>query len=225
MKNIFELISKNWWEKTGPCKPLHTLNTIRFNFIKKHTKINKKNILDIGCGAGILSEKLSLHGGMVTGIDISKKLINIAQQHSQKNKLQINYQHSNIENFIKKNDKKFDILICTEVLEHLNNPEILIKLCKKANHEKSDIFLSSLNKNIITYINIILLGEFISKKLKKNTHNYNKFISIHNLKNILNKEKLYIKNIKGLIYNPILNYAKISNNYNINYLIHITNNE
>lgn len=221
-KNVFEKISDIWWNKTGPCQPLHVLNSIRFNYIKNNSSIKNKTILDIGCGGGILSEKLALHGGLVTGIDTSKSLINIAKNRSTTKNLCINYQNCDINTFYK-NNKKFDIIICMEMLEHTNEKISLINTIKLISNKNGSIFISSLNKDIKTYTYIILSGEYISQKIEKKTHFYETFISIHELKQQFTTLNLKIKDIKCLQYNAILNYAKISRKAIQNYIIKIKN--
>ncbi len=220
-KSSFEKIYKKWWLINGPCKALHALNASRVDFIINKTNIKKKKILDIGCGGGILSESLQKLGANVTGIDISKKLIKTAKNHAKKQNLNIKYINIDINDFFKKNKKKFDIILCMELIEHINNPEKLINSCNKMIKKKGKIFISSINKIIKSYIYIILVGEFISKIIPKGTHNYNKFISPYNLNKILNKNGLNIKEIKGIKYNPIFNYSFITDNISTNYITYI----
>lgn len=222
-KNVFEKISNMWWNKNGPCQPLHVLNSIRFNYIANTSNIKNKTILDLGCGGGILSEKLALHGAIVTGIDTSTSLINIAKRRSHAEKLNINYQNCDINDFYKKNKAKFDIIICMEMLEHINEKNTLLNTCKLISNDNGLIFISSLNKDIKTYAYIILSGEYLSQKIEKKTHLYETFISIYELKTELTKLNFKIENIKGLKYNAISNYAKISNNSIQNYIIKIKN--
>ena len=141
-KSSFEKIYKKWWLINGPCKALHALNTSRVDFIINKTNIKKKKILDIGCGGGILSESLQKLGANVTGIDISKKLIKTAKNHAKKQNLNIKYINIDINDFFKKNKKKFDIILCMELIEHINNPEKLINSCNKMIKKKGKIFIS-----------------------------------------------------------------------------------
>lgn len=221
--NIFEKISHNWWNKQGPCEPLHSLNATRFNYIKNTSIIKNKTILDIGCGGGILSEKLALHGAKVTGIDISNSLINIAKTHSKLKNLKIIYKNYDINTFCKENNKKFDIIICMEILEHINKKNSFFKNLKFLSTSNGLLFISSINKTIETYIYIILFGEYINQKIEKKTHLYENFISINEIKYNLNKINFTIQNIKNLKYNPLLKYSIISKNIPKNYIIKIRN--
>lgn len=215
-KYIFDEIAKNWWKKNNICRPLHITNNIRFNYIKSKTEINKKAILDLGCGGGILSEKLAKHGGNVIGLDKSKELIKIAKIRNKSNSFNIKYIKNSIKKFNDSNSKKFDIIICMEILEHMNNKKDLLSLINQASKKNSIIILSSLNKNIITYMYMILFGEFLTKKIPINTHSYEKLTSPNILKNI---EKIKIIDIKGINYNNLLSYSNIKIMSQINYII------
>lgn len=216
-KNIFDIMSKNWWNKRNICQPLHIINNIRFNYIKSKTNILNKNILDLGCGGGILTEKLAKHGGKITALDKSKELIKIAKSRSNFLSMQINYLNIDIINFLKNCQANFDVIICMELLEHLENEHHVIHLLKNILNKNGIIIISSLNKNILTYIKIILFGEFILKKLHKNTHIFNKLIKVYKMKNYENKLKII--DIKEIKYDPIFKYSKINKIPKINYIL------
>lgn len=212
---IFDTLSKDWWNKNKACQPLHIINNIRFNYIKSKTDINKKNIIDIGCGGGILSEKLALHGAVILGIDKSKDLITLAKNRNKKKLLNIKYINTSLECFAKKNHKNFDVIICMEMIEHLNNKFDLINLINKLSKKHSIIILSSLNKNITTYLYMILSGEYLTKKIQINTHIYENLISPYFLKQCNFK----IIDIKGIKYNPLIKYSNINTTPKINYIL------
>lgn len=223
-KYIFDIISEKWEKISNTFTPLHIINNIRFNYIKNKTIIKKKTILDLGCGGGILTEKLAKHGAKVIGLDKSKDLIKIANTRKVAVKnYNIKYINCSLHNFTKNYKKKFDIIICMEIIEHIKNKNQLIKLIKKMSHENSVIILSSLNKNILAYIYMILFGEYITKKITQNTHNYQDFIKLKQIKEYTKLNKFEISDIKELIYNPILNFAKIGFTPKINYILTFKN--
>ena len=108
--NKFNLLAHKWWDKTSEFKPLHDINPLRLNFIKSKVNLTDKEVLDVGCGGGILAEALAIEGAKVTGIDQGEKVIKIAKIHASQNNLDINYKQLNIEDFILKNKKKFDVI-------------------------------------------------------------------------------------------------------------------
>jgi 2-polyprenyl-6-hydroxyphenyl methylase/3-demethylubiquinone-9 3-methyltransferase len=215
--NIFDIIAKNWWEKKNICKPLHIINNLRFNYIKSKTEIKNKKILDLGCGGGILTEKLAKHGAILTALDQSKELINIAKKRNINFSKKIKYLNIEIINFLKIYKKKFDIIICMELLEHVEDKELIIRLLNKVLTENGIIILSSLNKNLITYIKMILIGEFTLKKLPKNTHSFKKLLNIEKIK--LYQKNLKIIDIKEITYNAFMQYSNINFVAQINYIL------
>lgn len=212
---------KNYKQKIKIFLPLHIINNLRFNYIKSQSKIEKKTILDVGCGVGLLTKKLAAHGANIIGIDKSKEFIKIAKSYNHNEK--INYLNCSLASFCKKYEEKFDLIICTELIEHIKNKNNIISLLKKLSHKNSIIILSSLNRNILTYINTILFGEYITKILDKNTHYYKNFINLNEIYSYFQKKNLKIKDIKNLSYNPMLNYSSLKDKNNINYIITIIN--
>lgn len=219
LEQKFEKFYKDWWNRNGVCKILHSINPVRTDFITNKINLKNKDILDVGCGGGILTENLSKYKANIIGIDISKMLIKTAKKHSKRNN--ITYHVCDINQFSAINKKKFDIITCMELIEHINDQENLIKICKQLLKKNGSIFLSSVNKKIMSYLYLILIGEFITKKVPKKIHNYNKFITPYDLNKILKKHNLYVDDIKEINYNPIINYSYISDNININYIAHI----
>ena len=200
-------------------EPLYILNNIRFDYLKKKIHLKKKKILDIGCGIGILSEKLAIHGGFVTAIDKSKQLIDIAKRNSVKKNLSINYINKDFKIFIKENKEEFDIIILMELIEHLDNKSEIINIFNNISHKNTHLILSSLCKNIKTYKNIIFYAEYIFNKLVKGTHLYDQFINIYELEKLINKN-FSIEEIKNINYDPLFNSAQIFGSANINYIIY-----
>ena len=136
----FSKMAVEWWDPDGKFKPLHKFNPIRIKYIKeniihsfklkaKQKPLDKINILDIGCGGGLLSEPMTRLGANVTGIDASSKNINIAKLHAKKNKLKINYLCSSPEKL--KIQKKFDVILNMEIVEHVEDINFFINSCSK----------------------------------------------------------------------------------------------
>lgn len=220
----FDKLLKNWWNHNNKIyNPLHTFNIIRLKFICSNINLKKKTTLDVGCGGGILSESLSKKGAFVTGIDISKKAIKIAKKHSKLTNLNINYEKNTIEEHYKKTKKKYDIIVCMELLEHVPNKNSLIITCKKLIKKNGHIFFSSINKTTIALIKTIIIGEYILKIIPINTHSYHKYMNIKTFEKLIKKNSLKIKTIKGLNYNHILKKTNFIKKDNTNYIVHIKN--
>jgi len=172
----FSELAEKWWDKSGDFKPLHVINPLRANYIASKVDLTGKKILDVGCGGGILAEALSDAGAIVTGIDAAGPGIEIAKLHAQDNNKSINYMESTAEDLLNSSEEKFDIVTCLEVLEHVPDPELLVRTCINLLKSEGDLFLSTINKNPRSWITAIVGAEYIFNILPKGTHEFNKFI-------------------------------------------------
>ena len=216
----FDDISYSWWDPEGPFKPLHMLNPVRTDFIKNRIDLKDKTLIDVGCGGGLLCENLAEYSKEVKGIDMSNEAIEIAKTHQTLKNLKINYEEIALEGLLKKSKKKYDVLTCMELVEHVPDPEKLIKDCFKITNRKADLFFSTLNRNIISYIIAIIGAEYILSILPKGTHKYEKFIKPSEFSKILRSNDLIVEDIKGISFNLVANKFCESNNTDINYIIH-----
>tara|TARA_Y100000816_G_scaffold31701_1_gene20270 strand:- start:1778 stop:2506 length:729 start_codon:yes stop_codon:yes gene_type:complete len=225
----FSKLAEEWWDVNGKFKPLHMFNPVRIEYIteniKKHFKIkdDKKNflqglqILDIGCGGGLISEPMARLGAIVTGIDASEKNISVAKLHSKKNNLKIKYINSSPENL--KEIEKYDIILNLEIVEHVDNVSFFIQSCQKLLKKNGLMFTATLNRSLTSYIKAIVGAEYILRWLPIGTHDWNKFIKPEELENFLIKENFSIFDIKGLKFNPFTNKWKRSKDLSVNYII------
>ena len=216
----FDDISYSWWDPEGPFKPLHMLNPVRTDFIKNRIDLKDKTLIDVGCGGGLLCENLAEHSKEVKGIDMSNEAIEIAKTHQTLKNLKIDYEGIALESLLKNSKKKYDVLTCMELVEHVPDPEKLIKDCVKITNRKADLFFSTLNRNLISYIVAIIGAEYILSILPKGTHKYEKFIKPSEFSKILRSNDLIVEDIKGISFNLLANKFFESNNTDINYIIH-----
>ena len=216
----FDDISYSWWDPEGPFKPLHMLNPVRTDFIKNRIELKDKTLIDVGCGGGLLCENLAEHSKEVKGIDMSNEAIKIAKTHQSLKNLKIDYEEIALESLLKKSKIKYDVLTCMELVEHVPDPEKLIKDCVKITNRKADLFFSTLNRNLISYIIAIIGAEYILSILPKGTHKYEKFIKPSEFSKILRSNDLIVEDIKGISFNLLTNKFFESNNTDINYIIH-----
>ena len=225
----FSELADEWWDVKGKFKPLHMFNPIRIEYItdkiKQHFKIKDSktnfldglNILDIGCGGGLISEPMASLGGSITGIDASEKNIKVAKIHSQKSRLKINYLNKSPEQL---NDiEKFDIILNLEIVEHVDNVDLYIGSCYKLLKKGGLMFTATLNRSLISYFKAIIGAEYILRWLPIGTHDWNKFLKPEELEKLLQDKKFSTVDIKGLEFNPILNKWKKSNNLSVNYIV------
>ena len=225
----FSNLAKEWWDVNGKFKPLHMFNPIRIEYItekiKHHFKIrdNKEsflenlNILDIGCGGGLISEPLSRLGGSVTGIDASEKNIKVASLHSKKNNLKIRYLNKSPEQL--NEFEKFDVILNLEIVEHVEDVNLYINSCYKLLKPKGIMFTATINRTLTSYIKAIIGAEYILRWLPIGTHDWNKFIKPEELEKYLLENKFKTIDIKGLEFNPLNRKWRQSANLSVNYII------
>ncbi len=225
----FSRLADEWWDVNGKFKPLHMFNPIRIEYITdkiknyfnlKKDKVNfldGLNILDIGCGGGLISEPLARLGANVTGIDASDKNINVAMLHSKKNGLKINYINSSPENL--KDFKKFDIILNLEIVEHVEDVNLYIKSCGKLLRKNGLMFTATLNRSFTSYVKAIIGAEYLLRWLPIGTHDWNKFVKPEELEKFLSQENFSTLDITGLKFNPILRKWKRSSDLSVNYII------
>ena len=223
----FSKMADEWWDPNGKFKPLHKFNPIRIKYIKeniinnfnlenKKKPLQKIEILDIGCGGGLLSEPMSRMGASVTGIDASITNIKIAKLHAKKNKLNIKYFSSAPENL--KNKKKFDVILNMEIVEHVEDINFFLKTCSGLLKKNGLMFVATLNKTLKSYIFAIVGAEYIMKWLPIGTHEWEKFVKPSDLENILNKNNLSLVKLDGMKFNIFNDEWTISKDNSVNYI-------
>lgn len=205
-----------WWNTEGPLKTLHDINGARLDFITQHIILEGMNILDIGCGGGILCEAMAKSGANVTGIDAEPDAIQIAQEHAKKNNLSIEYYCSPIETY-ERGD--YDVITCMEMLEHVENPQVVLEHCRRLLKPKGLLFLSTISRTLKAYISTIIAAEYILNLLPRQTHDYQKFIKPSELIAMGRSFDFHLVQLKGMKYNPILRSASLCSDVQVNYLV------
>ena len=210
-----------WWNIRGNYKILHKINPLRLEFILNNfdKSISKKNVLDIGCGGGLISESLAKKKAKVTGIDENICSIKQAKEHAKISSLKIKYINQSLDSFFNKNKKKFDLILCLEVLEHVNDVEKTLDKITKLLNPGAILILSTINRNLKSLIFAKIFGEYILNWIPIGTHQFEKFLKPEEISELLKLTKIKIKKIKGLEFNPILNKWLLSENTDINYFI------
>ena len=223
----FSNMAAEWWDPEGKFKPLHKFNPIRIkyikeNIIKEFQLKNKKyplsgiNVLDIGCGGGLLSEPICRLGANVTAIDASNKNIAIANLHAKKNNLKINYICSSPEKL--KTTKKFDVILNMEIVEHVEDIDFFLKSCANLLKKNGLMFVATINKTLKSYIFAIVGAEYVLRWLPIGTHEWEKFVKPEELKSILIKNNLNLKKINGMNFNILKDEWNVSEDLSVNYI-------
>ena len=223
----FSKIAEEWWNPQGKFKPLHKFNPIRISYIKnnivrdlklknKKKPLEKVKILDVGCGGGLLSEPMNRLGADVVGIDASNNNIKIAKLHAKKNNLKIKYINSSPENF--KTQKKFDVILNMEIVEHVDNLDLFLK--ESSSHLKKNgiMFIATLNKTLKSYVFAIVGAEYILRWLPIGTHEWEKFVTPKYLSKLSKKNNLKEKKIDGMKFDILNNQWMLTEDLSVNYI-------
>ena len=224
----FSKMAKDWWNPKGKFRPLHLFNPTRIKFIKEklisyfridlndEKPLKKLKILDIGCGGGLLCEPLCRLGANLTGIDASKNNIEVAKIHSKEMNLNIKYIHSSPENL--NFNEKFDVILNMEVVEHVADVNLFIKNCSHLIKKNGIMFVATINKNLKSYVFAILGAEYILKWLPIGTHDWDKFLTPHDLEIIANKNYFLNDEVIGMKFDLFTKKWSTSNDTSVNYI-------
>ena len=217
----FTKLADQWWDPNGKFKPLHLINPLRTSYIEKRTSIKDSEILDIGCGGGILSELLCQKGGIVTAIDLADGPLNVAKIRQQKSQMPINYRKISTTDLVKEG-KQFDVITCLEMLEHVPDPSIVVKECAQLCKSGGHLFFSTINRNLKSFIFAILGAEYILNILPQGTHEFEKLIKPSEMKGFIDSADLDFEEVNGMSYLPFLDIVRLTDDPSVNYIIHAT---
>lgn len=216
----FEQLASRWWDRNSEFKPLHDINPLRANWIDKRADLAGAQLLDVGCGGGILCEAMAQRGAVVTGIDMGEAPLAVGNLHKLESGLEINYLKSTAENFAEENAEKFDTVTCLEMLEHVPDPSAVVSACAKLTKPGGTVVFSTINRNPKSYLLAIIGVEYVLRMLPKGTHEYEKFIRPSELANWARNSGLEIYDMTGLLYNPLTKkYSLDANDVDVNYML------
>jgi 2-polyprenyl-6-hydroxyphenyl methylase/3-demethylubiquinone-9 3-methyltransferase len=217
----FADLASHWWDKEGEFKSLHDINPLRVDFVEHACEgLFDKQVLDIGCGGGILSEALAQRGAKVTAIDMVQASLDVANLHKLESGLDINYYLSTAEDWAQKHAQHYDVICCLEMLEHVPDPSAIVDACAKLVKPGGTLVFSTLNRNMKAYLMAIVGAEYVLGMVPKGTHDYTKFIKPSELINMIEHAKLDAREMTGLHFNPLLNqYYLSAKNVDVNYFV------
>ena len=216
----FNEMASTWWDQNGDFKALHDINPSRLDYILCRVSKPLSAILDVGCGGGILTESLEAHANEIIGIDAAPKPLKVAQLHAIDQDLKIDYRLSTVENLSHEYQNHFDVLTCMELLEHVTDFHSTVQACGDLTKPGGNLFFSTVNRNPISFLKLIVGAEEILKILPRGTHEYQKFIKPSELANALRIANLKLLDISGISYNPFTRKTRIDKNVSANYIVH-----
>jgi|TARA_B110000914_G_scaffold226509_1_gene252374 2-polyprenyl-6-hydroxyphenyl methylase/3-demethylubiquinone-9 3-methyltransferase len=216
----FADLAQRWWDPKGEFKPLHIINPLRADFIASKLELDGLEILDVGCGGGLLCEALFDFKGKISGIDAAGPGIEIAKEHAKLNNREIFYRDITAEELVADESEKYDVVTCLEVIEHVPDPQSLVSACSKLLKPGGSLFLSTINRNPRSWITAIVGAEYIFNILPKGTHEFSKFIKPSELAFYMRTAEINLSETKGMFYNPITHKASLNNDLGVNYLMY-----
>ncbi len=214
----FEALASRWWDPHSEFKPLHDINPLRLAFINDRSGLAGKNVLDVGCGGGILSESMAALGARVTGIDMGDAPLAVAKLHLKESGLRVDYRRVSVEDLAREQPGAFDVVTCLEMLEHVPDPASVVKALGQLVRPGGQVFISTLNRNPKSFLFAIVGAEYVLNMLPRGTHEYMKFIKPSELERWQRDAGLRLRELTGMHYNPITRRYSLGPGVDVNYL-------
>jgi 2-polyprenyl-6-hydroxyphenyl methylase/3-demethylubiquinone-9 3-methyltransferase len=216
----FDKMSERWWDLKGEMKSLHDINPLRVGYIGGRKRLRGADVVDVGCGGGILSEALARRGARVTGIDMAQGPLKVAEEHLRISGLEIGYFRSTAEQWAEINPAAYDAAVCMELLEHVPDPGSIVASCARLVKPGGDIFFATLNRTPKAFLLAILGAEYILGFLPRNTHRFEKFVKPEEMSRYAEAAKLLKMNFTGMHYNILKRQYWLGGDLRVNYLMH-----
>jgi len=215
----FSDLAHRWWDPQGEFRPLHAINPLRLEWIERHAPLGGKDVLDVGCGGGILAEAMARRGARVTGIDLADKALSVAQLHLMESGVAVRYELASAEDYAAAHAGEFDVLTCMEMLEHVPDPASAVAACARLLRPGGRAFFSTLNRNPKAYLFAVIGAEYVLNLLPKGTHDYARFIRPSELARWCRDAGLREAELLGMTYNPITQRYRLGPDCDVNYLL------
>ncbi|MDM4765538.1 bifunctional 2-polyprenyl-6-hydroxyphenol methylase/3-demethylubiquinol 3-O-methyltransferase UbiG [Pelomonas sp. SE-A7] len=216
----FGELAHRWWDPESEFKPLHQINPLRLAWIEGLSPLAGKQVLDVGCGGGILADSMARKGAQVLGIDLSTKPLKVAQLHAMEAGTEnIDYREVAVEALAAERPASFDVVTCMEMLEHVPDPASVVQACATLVKPGGWIYMSTLNRNFKSFMLAIIGAEYVLKMLPAGTHEYARFIKPSELAQYCRNAGLELHSSKGLSYNPLNQRYSLGADTDVNYLL------
>lgn len=216
----FSDLAHRWWDADGEFRPLHQINPLRLAWMKELSVLQDKDVLDVGCGGGILTDSLARSGAKATGIDLSTKALRIAQLHAMDAQTEnVQYREISAEAMALEQPAGFDVVTCMEMLEHVPDPASVVQACSTLVKPGGWVFFSTLNRNPMSFLQAIVGAEYVLNMLPRGTHEFAKFIRPSELAGYCRRAGLNVMHTRGLSFNPLTQRYWLNSNTSVNYLL------
>ncbi len=216
----FDALASRWWDPNSEFRPLHEINPLRLDWIRKYVELDGRRALDVGCGGGILTESMAAAGADVTGIDMAEGPLEVARLHQIESGAKVEYLQATAEELATKQAGQFDVVTCLEMLEHVPSPPQVIESVTELVKPGGHVFFSTINRNPKSFLFAIVGAEYVLKLLPAGTHEYQKFIRPSELESWSRAAGLQLQSSIGLLYNPFTREYSLGPNVDVNYLMY-----
>lgn len=214
----FEKLASRWWDPHGEFKPLHDINPLRLEFINERAPLAGRNVIDVGCGGGLLTEAMSALGARVTGIDLGEAPLAVARLHLKETGHKVDYHHASAEQWADTHAGEYDVVTCLELLEHVPDPASTVAACAKLAAPGGTVFFSTINRNPKAWVFAILGAEYVLGLLPRGTHDYARLIRPSELDAWCRKTELDVREMTGMHYNPLTRRYWLAPGLDVNYI-------
>ena len=217
----FDALAHRFWDPRGEFRPLHLLNPVRLGFVAEHASLTGARTLDVGCGGGLLSEALSRKGARVSGIDLAPGMVEVARLHAAEEGLEVDYRLAAAEELAASSAHSFDVITCMEMLEHVPQPEHMLATLASLVRPGGSVFVSTLNRNLKSFLLAIVGAEYVLKLLPRGTHEYDRPHPPVGTGTLgAQRAGLIPRAIAGIELNPYTESCRLTQDPSVNYLMH-----
>lgn len=217
----FEALAHRFWDAQGEFKPLHRLNPVRADYVAARARLAGAQVLDVGCGGGLLAEDLARRGARVTGIDMAPAMVQTAQLHAAESGLQIEYRVQDAAELALQQPHQWDVVCCMEMLEHVAEPAAFLDVLARLVRPGGAVFVSTLNRNVRAFLLAIVGAEYLLRLLPRGTHEYERFIRPAELAGWARRAHLSLAHTAGLHYDPFRDRCELNSDVSVNYIAHL----
>jgi 2-polyprenyl-6-hydroxyphenyl methylase / 3-demethylubiquinone-9 3-methyltransferase len=217
----FDALASRFWDVGGEFRPLHLLNPVRARFVAERSTLLGARVLDVGCGGGLLAEALARAGAKVTAIDLAPGMIEVARLHAMEQNLEIDYRMVAAEAVAAAEPSSFDVVTCMEMLEHVPEPAQMVGTLAKLVRPGGAVFISTLNRNLKSFLLAIVGAEYVMNLIPRGTHEYDRLIRPAELARWARSAGLSLRELAGIDLNPFTEHCSLSRDIAVNYLAHL----
>ncbi len=216
----FEALAHRWWDPEGDFRTLHDINPCRLDYIAGQVALEGAQVVDVGCGGGILAEAMARAGARVTGMDMAGSPLSVARLHALETGTEVEYLDTTAEALARERPGRYDVVTCLEMLEHVPDVASVIRACAELARPGGHLFFSTINRNPKAWALAVVGAEYVLGLLPRGTHDYAKFIKPHELAAAVREAGLDVREVRGMRYNPFSRRASLGDDVDVNYLMH-----